>query len=99
VLENFPWKCGHRRDGWLTNSATTQAQIQSFGLDHAVIYPIDELLELSCRISMTQGNNRMSEKSLSEDPVLVEQQKPEASKCTMTGCNEHLQVKMSGQRV
>jgi hypothetical protein len=44
------------------------------------IYPIYELLECvkgqalqiqSCRISMTQSNNRMSEKSPSEDPVLI----------------------------
>ena len=43
----------------------TQAQIQGFELAHPNIYPIYELLQpvLSCRISMTQDNNRMSEKS------------------------------------
>jgi hypothetical protein len=55
------------------------------------IYPICELLEgmkgpvlqnQNCRISMTQGNNRMSERSLGEDPVLKVQQKPEASNQT-----------------
>ena len=32
--------------GWLTNSATTQAQIQGFELAHLNIYLIYELLEL-----------------------------------------------------
>ena len=53
----------------MTNSATTQALIQGFVLAHPNIYPIYELLACvkglvlqiqSCRISMTQGNNRIS---------------------------------------
>ena len=80
VLESSPWWCGCRRAGRLTNSATTQAQIQGFELAHPNIYPIYELLECmkgpvlqiqSCRISMTQGNNRISKRSPSEDPVLI----------------------------
>ena len=31
------------------------------------------------RISMTQGNNRISKRSPSEDPVLIVQQQPEAA--------------------
>jgi hypothetical protein len=57
-------------------------------LAHFNIYPIYELLEevegpslqiQSCRISMTQGNSRISEKISSEDPVLIVCQEPEAS--------------------
>jgi hypothetical protein len=49
-------------------------------LVHPNIYSIYELLEhvkgpvlknQSCRISVTQGNNRISERSLSEDPALI----------------------------
>jgi hypothetical protein len=43
--ENWPWWHGHRRAGWLTNSAATKAQIQGFKLSHPNIYPIDELLD------------------------------------------------------
>ena len=62
----------------MTSSATTQ--IQGLELSHPSIYPIYELLECmkgldlqiqSCRISMTQGNSRISERSLTEDPVLL----------------------------
>lgn len=57
-----------------------QAQIQGFDLTNPIIYPSYELLEQvngsvllfqSCRISMTQGNNRISERSPREDPVLM----------------------------
>ena len=77
VLENIP---GEEGVGELGNSAATQAQIHGFELVHLNIYPIYELLEhgkgpvlwiQSCRISMTQGNNRISERSPSEDPVLI----------------------------
>ena len=80
VLESSPWWCGCRRAGRLTNSATIQAQIQGFELAHPNIYPIYELLECmkglvlqiqNYRISMTQGNNRISKRSPSEDPVLI----------------------------
>ena len=80
VLESWPWWCGCRRAGRLTNSATTQAQIQGFELAHPNIYPIYELLECvkvpvlqiqNYRISMTQGNDRISERSPSEVPVLM----------------------------
>jgi hypothetical protein len=56
----------------MTESATTQAQIQGFGLAHPSIYPIYDQLEhvkgwvlqiQSCRISMTQDNNRISDRS------------------------------------
>lgn len=52
------------------------------------MYPITELLEhmkrpvvkiQNYRISMKQGNSRMSERSPSEIPVLAEWQKPEAT--------------------
>jgi hypothetical protein len=55
---------------------------QGFELAHPNNYHIDELLECmkglqdlqiqNCRISMIQGTNRISQRSPSEDPVLVE---------------------------
>ena len=66
-------------------------QIQGTELAHTNKYPIYELLEhvkgwslqnQSCRISMTQGSSRVWERSSSEDPVLIMQQKPEAWKQT-----------------
>jgi hypothetical protein len=56
-------------------------------LAHPNIYPIDELLECmkelvlqikNYRISMTQGDNRLSKRSPSKDSVSEEYQKPEA---------------------
>ena len=64
----------------LTSSDTSQAQIQGFELAHPNIYPINELLVFTkgpalqiqnYRISMTQGNNRISKRSPSEVPVLI----------------------------
>ena len=64
----------------LTSSDTSQAQIQGFELAHPNIYPIDELLKYmkgpvlqiqNYRMSMTQGNNRISEKSPGEVLVLI----------------------------
>jgi hypothetical protein len=55
--------------------------MQGLELVHPNIYSIYELLEdvkesalqiQSCRISMRQGNNRISERSPSEHPVLTE---------------------------
>ena len=55
------------------------------------IYPIYDLLEpmkervlqiQSCWISMTRGNSRISERSLSEVPVMIKQQKLEVSNQT-----------------
>ena len=75
VLESWPWWCGCRRAHELTNSAATQAQTQGFELVHPNIYPIHELLEHlkglvlqipSYRISMTQDNKGLSEKSSSD---------------------------------
>ena len=60
---------------------TSQAQIQGFELTHPNIDPIDELLECmkglflqiqNYRISRTQGNNSISERSPSEDSVLIQ---------------------------
>ena len=55
-------------------------------MSYPIIYPTDELLEFmkqlvlqiqNYRIFITQSNNRITERSPSEDPVLIEQQKPE----------------------
>lgn len=71
----------------MAHLATTQVQIQDFDLAHPNIYRIYELLECmkglilqiqSCRFSMTPGNNSISDRSPSEDPVLIAQHKPEA---------------------
>lgn len=71
---------GCRRVDGLTNSDTTQVQIQGFELVHAYIFPIYELLEYMkglvlqneiCRISITQGSNRIYKRSPNGDPVLI----------------------------
>ncbi|KAL6035433.1 hypothetical protein STEG23_001178 [Scotinomys teguina] len=58
-----------------TNSATTQTYTLSLEIAHPNIYPIYDLLECvkglflwnnNHRISMTQGNSRISERSLCE---------------------------------
>lgn len=75
----------------LNKSVTTHTQFQGFELAHPNISPIDELLELmegpdlqiqSCRITMTQGSKRISERSPSEVLVLTVQPKPETSNQT-----------------
>ena len=63
----------------MNNTATCQAQNQGSELSHPNIYLTYELLAQegpvlqiqSCKISMTQGNNRIPERSPSEDLVLV----------------------------
>ena len=64
---------------------------------------MDELLECmeglvlliqNYRISMAWGNNRISKRSLSEVPVLIEWPKP----LVPDHCNEHLQAKKCGQK-
>ena len=64
----------------LTSSTTTQVQIQGFEIAQPKIYIIYEhlgfikgavLLIQSCRISMTQGSNRITGRSLGEDPILM----------------------------
>lgn len=74
------WWCRRRRAGPLTNSVTTQAQIQGSELFYPQIYSIYEPLEhvkrlvlqiQSGRISMTQGNNGISERRPDEDPALL----------------------------
>jgi hypothetical protein len=69
------------QESWQADQlATTQTQIQGFEIAHCNIYPISELLECIKKpvlqiqnygISMTQGNNRMPERSPSEVPVLM----------------------------
>lgn len=70
----------HRRAGRVIKSANTLVQMQGFKLTHPNIYPTFERLDCmkgsvlqkqSCRISMTQDNNRVSEKNPCEDPVLM----------------------------
>jgi hypothetical protein len=39
VLENLPWWCQYKRVGSLTNSATTEAQIQGSNLAHPISPP------------------------------------------------------------
>lgn len=78
VLKSPPWWSEHRRAGRLTNSATSQAQTQSLDLAHSSIYLTSDLLEHMrtpvlhfCRISITQGNKRTSERSSCEDPAYI----------------------------
>ena len=62
------------------NWATTQAQTQGFEVSYPSIYPIYELMEhvkrqgqqiQSYRISMTQGNNRIYQRSPNKNPVWI----------------------------
>lgn len=57
----------------LTNSATTQAQIQGFEFGHPNIYPNFELVlqNQSFKSSITQSNQQNVERSPSEDPILI----------------------------
>lgn len=78
-LASWPqWYAPGRADR-LTNSATTQTQIQDFELAYPNMYPMYKLLELlrglalqnqSYTISKTQSNNKVSGRILTEDPVL-----------------------------
>ena len=52
------------------------------------------LLFQGCMVSMIQGNKKISIKRPEEDPVLSQKLK----NLDQTHCNEHLQVKMCGQR-
>jgi hypothetical protein len=74
---------GEERTGRLTSADNFQFQIQMLKLAHPNIYPIEELWEdvkvlvleiQTYRISMTQGNGRISERSPSEVPLLIVQQ-------------------------
>ena len=87
-----------QKSGQADSSATTQAQIQGFELAHPKIYIIHELLGhmkgpvlliRSGRISMTQGNKRITGRSPSEEPALMVSQKPET---WVTHCNDHVRV-------
>jgi hypothetical protein len=78
VLESSPWWLGCRGACGLNNSATTQAQILGFELANTKTYLIYELLEhviglalqlQSYRISMTQGNHRITKRSHDENPI------------------------------
>ena len=75
VCKRWRW-CQHS----LTSSATTQVQIQGSEMAHPKIYITEEwlghmkgpvLLFQSCRISMTQGNNRLIGRSPGEDSTLM----------------------------
>ena len=57
------------------------------------------LLNHSHRISMTQGNSRISDRNMGEGPVLMVDQKPEALNLTNNSFySEHFQIKLFQQR-
>lgn len=87
----------------LTNLATIKAHIQGLELIHPNSYAIYDLLKGTIlqihnhRISMIWGNNKITERNLSEGPLLMVYQKPEAMNLTKnTLHNERLQVKLLG---
>jgi hypothetical protein len=95
VLESWPWWCVCRRAGWLINSAVYPGPPNT--------YPIYDLLELVkgpvlqtviCRISTTQSNNKISERSPGEDPVLIVSRSQRLRTTLMTHYSEHMQMKM-----
>ena len=75
------------RESWHTDQLSYHhTPMQGSELAHPKIYIIYELLGCvkgpvlliqSCKISMTQGNNRMTRRQPSEDPVLMVSQKSE----------------------
>jgi hypothetical protein len=78
---------------WLRENQNVdhQAQIQCSVLTYPQIYIICKWLRSmkepvlpikNCRISMTQGNNRITGKSSDEDPIFIMTQKPANSKKT-----------------
>jgi hypothetical protein len=90
VLESLPWWCRKGRASELTTSATTQAQIQGSELTHPQTFIICKwlgfmkgpvLLIQSCRLSMTQGKDKITRRR-NEDPKLMVSQKPETSNQT-----------------
>jgi hypothetical protein len=91
VCRGVGWWCGKGELSELTNSATTETQIQSSELAHPKIYIICKwlghvkgsvLLFQSHRISMTQGSNRITRRSPSENAMLMVSQKSETSNQT-----------------
>lgn len=74
---SYPSPGQFRRVGRLTNSATTQAQIQGFELACPNVHPMLEhlmgvvLQNQSCGISLTQDSRRIAERTLGEGPVLM----------------------------
>ena len=85
----------------LTRFATIQAQIQGSEMAHPQnLYHLGRVgthkranPTESCRISMTQSNNRIAGRSPHEDPTMMVSQKPQILNQTNGYCNEHLQVK------
>lgn len=80
VRESSPWRWRQSRASELTNPAPTQVQNWVCEMAHPNIHPTYDLLEhvqepvlqaQSCKISMTQGNNRISNVSPSERPVSI----------------------------
>lgn len=72
VLESSLWWCRHSRAIMLTNQTITQVHVPDFELSHLKIYTICEMLELMkgrvlliqrCRISTTQGINKITRRS------------------------------------
>lgn len=55
----------------MPSSVNTQVQIQGSDMSHSKIYIICLKQWSCCRISMTQINNRITGKSLDEDPILM----------------------------
>ena len=55
---------------------------KSLGCTEVLVLPIRSDPIRSCRISMTEGNNRITWRSPSEDPILMVSQMPEISNRT-----------------
>lgn len=49
-------------------------------------------------MSMNLGNSRISESSIGEGPVLTVYQNPDDLSLINTHCNEHVQIKLFGQK-
>jgi hypothetical protein len=64
VLESSPWCCGCERTSVLTNPGTTQAHLNIYLIYELLKHVKGPVLQIqSCRISMTQDNKRITERS------------------------------------
>jgi hypothetical protein len=95
VLESWPWWCGCARAGGMTNLASTQTLSWPIPKSSTSVICWNTGKGQSCKISMTRGNSRVSQRHPSADPVLTVPQKPEPS----SQANDSLQWTCASQDV
>lgn len=105
-LTGWPWWCGCRSAGGLTISATSQDQAKDFELAHPNIYPLYDLLDLMRGLILRfkdEGSpwHRATIRYLGEIQMTIKYWLCRSQRShirSMTYCNEHLLIKMFGQK-